>query len=139
MTIPVWVMLGFAGWTLAVLTGGIGLYRWSQIVAGRATVSQWHPGVTQGSERYQRAMRAHMNCVENLPVYGAVAVAAALAGVGGRDLDALSVTVLLARVAQSLVHIARPQTDRVAAVRFGLYCVQVISIVAMAVLLVIRA
>ena len=139
MTIPVWVMLGFAGWTLAVLTGGVGLYRWLEIFSGRATVSQWHADGRHGSERYQRAMRAHMNCVENLPVYGAVAVAAALAGVDGRDLDALSVTVLLARIAQSVVHIARAQTDRVVAVRFGLYFVQVACVVSMGVLLAIRA
>ena len=34
MTIPLWVMLGFAGWTLAVLTASIGVYRWSRILPG---------------------------------------------------------------------------------------------------------
>ncbi len=139
MTIPLWVMLGFAGWTLAVLTASIGVYRWSRILSGRATIAEWRADATQGSEWYQRAMRAHMNCVENLPVYGAVALAAALSEVGGRELDALAVTFLAARIGQSLVHITRPQTELVAALRFGLYFVQVVCVVSMGVLVALRA
>lgn len=74
-----------------------------------------------------------------MPVCGVVAVAVALTGVGGRELDALSVTFLLARVGQSLVHIARPQTKRVATVRFGPFFVQVVCVIAMGILLAIRA
>lgn len=139
MTIPLWVMLGFAGWTLAVLTASIGVYRWSRILSGRATIAEWRADATQGSEWYQRATRAHMNCVENLPVYGAVALAAALTGVGGRELDALALTFLAARIGQSLVHITRPQTEPVAAFRFGLYFVQVVCVVSMGVLVTLRA
>jgi uncharacterized MAPEG superfamily protein len=79
-----------------------------------------------------------MNCVENLPVYGAVALAAALTGVGGRELDALALTFLVARIGQSLVHITRPQTEPVAALRFGLYFVQVVCVVSMGVLAALR-
>ena len=139
MTIPLWVMLGFAAWTLAVLIGSIGLYRWSRILSGRATVAEWRADLTQGSEWYQRAMRAHMNCVENLPVYGAVAIAAALAGVGGRDIDALAITFLAARIGQSLVHITRPQTEPIASLRFALYFVQVVCVASMGVLIAHRA
>jgi hypothetical protein len=32
MTIPLWVLLGFAGWTLVVLSGTIGVYRWFSIL-----------------------------------------------------------------------------------------------------------
>jgi uncharacterized MAPEG superfamily protein len=139
MTTPLWILLGFAGWTLAVLMGSIGVYRWSRILTGRATIAEWRADVAQGGDWYQRAMRAHMNCVENLPVYGAVALAAALAGVGGRELDALALTFLAARIAQSLVHITRPQTEPVAALRFGLYFVQVTCVVSMGVLVALRA
>jgi uncharacterized MAPEG superfamily protein len=139
MTVPLWVMLGFAGWTLAVLMGSIGVYRCSRILTGRATMAEWRADATQGSEWYQRAMRAHLNCVENLPVYGAVALAAALAGVGGRELDALALTFLAARIGQSLVHIMRRQTEPVAVLRFGLYFAQVVCVVSMGVLVVLRA
>ena len=139
MTTPLWVMLGFAGWTLAVLMGSIGVYRWSRILTGRATMAEWRADATQGSEWYQRAMRAHMNCVENLPVYSAAALAAALAGVSGRDIDILAITFLAARIGQSLVHITRPQTEPVARLRFGLYFVQVVCVVSMGVLVALRA
>jgi uncharacterized MAPEG superfamily protein len=132
-------MLGFAGWTLAVLTFSIGVYRWSRIFTGRAKIAGWRADATEGSEWYQRATRAHMNCIENLPVYSAVAVAAALAGVGGRELDALALVFLPARIGQSLVHITRPQTETVAALRFGLYFLQVVCVVWMGVLVALRA
>ena len=139
MTIPLWVMLGFAGWTVAVLTGSIGVYRWSQILTGRATVAEWRADATQGTEWYQRAMRAHMNCVENLPVYAAVTMAATVTGVGGPELDALALTFLAARIGQSLVHITRPQTEPVATLRFALYFAQVVCVISMGVLVALRA
>jgi hypothetical protein len=74
MTIPVWVLLGFAAWTLLILIGPIGLYRWSCILTGRAPVASWRPDGQQGSEWYRRAVRAHMNCLENLPIYTAIVV-----------------------------------------------------------------
>jgi uncharacterized MAPEG superfamily protein len=128
-----WVLLGFAAWTLIVLMGSVGVYRWSRILTGRASVSEWR------ADWYQRAMRAHMNCVENLPVYGAVAFAAFATGASGPVLDGLAVTFLAARVYQSIVHIAVPQTEPVAATRFGLYFVQVACMAAMGVLIALRA
>ena len=139
MTIPMWVMLGFAAWTLAILTASIGVYRWSRILTGRARIAGWRPDGSEGSGWYQRATRAHMNCVENLPVYAAVALAAAVTGVGGRDLDTLALVFLAARIGQSLVHITRTQTDPVAALRFGLYLVQCVCVVWMGALVAIRA
>jgi uncharacterized MAPEG superfamily protein len=139
MTIPLWVLLGFAAHTLAILTASIGYYRWSRILTGRAKVAGWRPDGTDGSGWYQRATRAHLNCVENLPVYGAVAVAAAVAGIGGRDLDALALVFIVARICQSLVHITRTQTEGVVTVRFSLYLVQCVCVIWMGVLVAIRA
>ena len=72
MTTPLWVMLAFAAWTHAVLIGSIGVYRLSRVFTGRATMAEWRADGMQGDPWYQRATRAHMNCVENLPVYSAV-------------------------------------------------------------------
>lgn len=55
MTIPVWVLLAFAGWTLLTLTTTVGLYRWGHILTGRASISEWSPEVPQGSDWYRRA------------------------------------------------------------------------------------
>lgn len=52
MTIPMWVLLAFAAWTLAVLMGSVGVYRWSRILTGRASLREWRPDVPQGSEWY---------------------------------------------------------------------------------------
>lgn len=32
MPIPVWVLLGFAGWTLLLLFSTVGVYRWSRLL-----------------------------------------------------------------------------------------------------------
>jgi uncharacterized MAPEG superfamily protein len=106
VTIPMWVLLAFAAWTLCVLCATIGVYRWSRIFAGRATIREWRADAAQGAQWYQRAMRAHMNCVENLPVYGAVALAAFVAGVSGPATDVLALAFLAARMLQSIVHVA---------------------------------
>ncbi|HTR18116.1 MAG TPA: MAPEG family protein [Acetobacteraceae bacterium] len=131
MTIPQWVLLGFAGWTLVVLFGTIGVYRWSRILTGRARISEWRADAPQGSELYRRAMRAHLNCVENLPVYGAIVFCASVAGARGAFLDALAIAFLAARICQTIVHVAFVQSDFVASVRFALFFVQAVCMVAM--------
>jgi uncharacterized MAPEG superfamily protein len=131
MTIPLWVLLAFAGWTLAVLFGPIGVYRWYAILAGRMRVSEWRADQPQGIEWYRRAMRAHMNCVENLPVYGAVVFCATAAGAKGNFLDVLALAFMAARVCQTVVHIAFSPTDFVASARFAFFLVQALCVVAM--------
>lgn len=131
MTIPLWVLLGFAGWTLIVLFGTIGVYRWSRILTGRMRVAEWQADTAQGSEWYRRAMRAHINCVENLPVYGAIVVCATAAGARSGFLDALALAFMAARICQTTVHLAFTQTDFVASVRFAFFFVQALCMVAM--------
>jgi MAPEG family len=75
MPITLWVLLGFAAWTLLLLFATVGVYRWTRILTGRATIAAWRVDEPQGSEWYRRAVRAHMNCVENLPIYTAIVVA----------------------------------------------------------------
>lgn len=131
MSIPVWIGLAFAGWTLLVLVGTVGVYRWSQIFSGRSRVADWKADEPQGSEWYRRAVRAHMNCVENLPVYGSVALAAVATGVHSQFLDAFAIAFMVARICQTSVHIALKQTETVASLRFGLFLVQIVCAVAM--------
>lgn len=126
MAIPVWVLLGFAGWTLALLVGTVGVYRWRRILFGEASIREWRADEPQGNERYRRAMRAHMNCVENLPVYAAVVVASLAAGVQSPWLDGLAVVLLVARIGQSTLHVALEPTELVAGTRFTLFAVQVV-------------
>jgi uncharacterized MAPEG superfamily protein len=131
MIIPVWVLLGFAAWTLLILFSTVGVYRWTRILTGRTGIAQWRADEQQGSEWYRRAIRAHMNCVENLPVYTAIVVALLATGVSSPLLDRLAMTVLVARICQSLIHLLLEQTNIVAAVRFVFYFTQVVSMIAM--------
>lgn len=131
MSIPVWVLLAFAGWTLLTLLATVGVYRWSHILTRRASLGEWRADEAQGSEWYRRAMRAHANCVENLPVYGAIVLAIVASGVQGTFLDTLAIVLIVARVCQTLVHLGPPQTDVVAGIRFGFFFTQLVCMVAM--------
>ena len=139
MTIPVWVLLLFAGWTLATLLGTVGVYRWSRILTGRAALSDFRADEQQGSAWYRRAMRAHANCIENLPVYAALVVVVVASGVRSSTIDTLAVVLLVARVLQTVTHVAVAQTDAAVAVRFAFFFVQVACMIGMGVLVALRA
>jgi uncharacterized MAPEG superfamily protein len=132
MTIPQWALLGFAVWTLLVLFGTVGVYRWARILTGRVRISQWQADQPQGSDWYQRAMRAHMNCVENLPVFAGIVLCATAAGADSRLLDVLAGAILIARVCQTTVHLACAPSDGAASVRFAFFFVQALGMLAMA-------
>ncbi len=126
MTVPVLVLLGFAGWTLLTLVTTVGTYRWVRILSGRVAISEWNPSVPQGDDWYQRAIRAHANCLESLPVYGAIVVAIVATGADSARLDVLAVVILVARMCQTLTHVAFAPTNMVASVRFAFFFTQVV-------------
>ena len=139
MTVPVWMLLGFAVWTVLLLLSTIGVYRWSRILTGRVAIRDFRADQVEGEDWYRRSMRAHANCIENLPVFGAVVLALYVAGVGGSTINFLSISVLAARVAQSLVHVCLVQTNTVAAMRFVFFFVQLASFLALIVMVVRHA
>ena len=139
MTIPVWVLLGFAAWTVLLLVGTIGLYRWSRILTGRAEIKEFRADEPHGSEWYRRAMRAHANCVENLPIYTAIVVASIATGFQSQALDTLAVVLLVARICQTSIHIAFEQTNFATSLRFMFFAIQVISMICMGVLVAVNA
>jgi len=138
MTTPVLVLLCFAGWTLATLLGTVGVYRWSRILTGRAALSEFRTDEPHGSAWYRRAMRAHANCVENLPVYAAIVVAIVATGVRGSTIDTLAVVLLVARVLQTVIHVTVAQTDAVVGVRFAFFLIQIVCMVGMGILVALR-
>jgi len=62
-----------------------------------------------------------------------------VAGVGGSTVNFLSISVLAARVTQSLIHVCLVQTNTVAAVRFAFFLVQLISFLSLIVMVVRHA
>ena len=139
MNVPVLVLIAFALWTLLTLFGSIGVYRWSRILTGRASIGEWRADVVQGCEWYQRAMRAHMNCVENLPVYVAIVVALMAVGVKSTAIDTLAVTLLAARIGQTIAHIALPPGNGAASLRFAFFAVQIACMIGMAGIVLVAA
>ncbi len=136
MSIPVWVLLAFAVWSMLVLIFTIGTYRWGLIFAGRAQVNEFRADQIEGADRYRRAMRAHLNCLENLPIYGAIVLVIVVSGAQSSALDRLALTLIGARIAQTLIHVSWEQTNLLAYLRFGFFFVQLICMFSMAALVV---
>ncbi len=126
MIVPVWVLLGFAGWTLITLLGGVGVYRWSRILTGRAGLNEFPGDTPHGSDWYRRAIRAHANCVENLPVYTAIVIVILASGVRSNTVDLLAIMLLVARVLQTITHVAFEPTNRAVGVRFAFFFTQLV-------------
>jgi uncharacterized MAPEG superfamily protein len=122
-----WMLLGFAAWTVLLLLFTVGIYRWSRILTGRVPIRDFRADRVEGEEWYLRAMRAHANCIENLPVFGVIVLALFVSGVGGPVVDCLSITVLVARIMQSVIQVSLVQTNTVAAVRFAFFFLQIVS------------
>jgi len=132
MTTPLWVFLAFAMWTIAVLLVGIGIRRWTLIFTGRAQLTDFPADIAHGTPAYRRAVRAHANCVENLPVFGALAVTAFAAQAQAPILDALAVTFLAARIGQSLTHMLVTETNTTILIRFLFFLAQIVCMIWMA-------
>lgn len=135
MTLPLLSLVGFSTWTLLLLAATVGVHRWSLILTKRAAVNGFPPDAPVGPGWYQRATRAHLNCVENLPVYGAIVLAVTITEHHGFALDALSVSVLTARICQTLTHVLFVQTERAVTFRFSFYTVQLVAMLWMTALL----
>jgi uncharacterized MAPEG superfamily protein len=139
MTVPMWMLLGFAAWTVLLLISTIGVYRWSRILTARVPMGDFRADQVEGEDWYRRSMRAHANCIENLPVFGAIVLALYVSGVGGSTVNYLSISILVARVIQSLIHVCLVQTNTVVAVRFTFFSVQLVSFLALIVMVVRNA
>ena len=122
MTTPLWCLLGFVVWTLVILVGIAGV-RVGKVLSGQAAANDFPSGVPHGSDAYWRLNRAHMNCLENLPIFAAVVLTATIAGIKAPVLDTLARVCLAARVGQSVTHVASGSVMAVN-VRFTFFLVQ---------------
>lgn len=139
MTIPLWVLLGFAGWTVAVLLSTVGVYRWSRILTGRAKLNEFPADMLHGDDWYRRAMRSHANCLENLPIYTAIVVVIVATDTRSPILDILATLLLFARIMQTIIHIGFKQSNMVVGFRFAFFFTQLICTIGMGVTVAIVA
>lgn len=138
MTVPVWMLLGFAAWTILLLIATVGIYRWTRILTGSARIASFRADQIEGTGWYQRGTRAHANCIENLPVFAAIVLALQVGNVVGTVVDWLSMAILAARIVQSLVHICFVQTDAMVSVRFVFFAVQIAGFIWLVAIIVIK-
>ena len=136
--LPELMLLGFATWTLLLLVTTVGSYRLSRIFRGRAGMGDFPADRIEGKDWYVRAMRAHANCIENLPVFAVLVYALRAFGIVSPAVDPLCALILAARIPQSLVHVSFVQTDRVVSVRFAFYFVQLLGFCVLIALIVWR-
>jgi uncharacterized MAPEG superfamily protein len=97
-------LLLFALWTLVMMFASQG-YRLSQIMTFKKPVNAFARGIPNTDpDFFVRARDAHANCLENLPIFAAIVLAAAAVSQSA-VVDELAGYVLLARVAQSVSHL----------------------------------
>jgi len=124
MHTPLLCLLGFVFWTVLIIVVGIAAVRFTAILTGKAPPNGFPADVPHGSDRYRRTMRAHMNCVENLPLFASVVLTGAVVNAGSPLMDTLALTYFAARILQTLFHIASGNLG-VIALRLICYLVQV--------------
>jgi len=126
MSVPLWCLLGFVCWTLVLLLA-VGVARVRQVLAGEVRANEFPSGVPHGSDAYWRLNRAHLNCVENLPLFAAVILVGAAARIDHGTFDNLALLYICARIGQSLTHIASG-SEMAVNVRFSFFGLQIIAL-----------
>ncbi len=102
MTVPLWCLVGFVIWTIALVVA-LSVVRLRHLAAG-GSVRDF--GVPDDRRLMWRLYRAHLNCLENLPLFASVVLVATVRRVAGHSLDGLAILYLIARLGQSTVHVA---------------------------------
>ena len=127
---PIAALVLFALWAMTLVLA-VGAWRVSLVMAGRAHAGTFTPGAPHGSDTYWRLNRAHLNAVENLPIFGALVLGGSVLQVPDLSFQILLSLVLYARLAQSLIHIASGSALAVT-LRFTAYAVQVVAMIVLA-------
>lgn len=127
---PIAALVLFAVWSM-LLVSTIGVWRVTQVVTGTVPKGGFNPGAPHGGDAYWRLNRAHINAAENLPVFATVVLSGVFLQVGDPLFQLLANVVIVARIAQSLIHVSSG-AQPVVLMRFTAYLVQVLSMLAMA-------
>ena len=96
-------LVGYVAWML-LLAITILLFRTALVLAKKRAANSFSPSGEEISPFSNRLCRAHANCYENLPIFAALILLALVTDNAGIT-DSLARWVLVARVAQSMVHL----------------------------------
>jgi len=103
MSPSILALVGYVAWTI-LLTTTIVFYRTVLVFKKERAANQFLPSGEDVSPFSNRLCRAHANCYENLPAFAALILLALVTDNAGIT-DPLARWVLVARVAQSTVHL----------------------------------
>ncbi len=96
-------LIGFAAWTLLLVFVAVN-WRVIEVLRGKPANSWGRNQNTARPDIVTRAEHAHLNCLENLPIFAVIVLAAAAMG-KNVVVDGLAMWVLYARIAQSVTHL----------------------------------
>lgn len=116
------VLVGLAAWTLFLLIL-METLRTRLILMKALAANEFKPDNSNLSPFMQRLARAHANCVESLPVFGALLIVALLTNRAGIT-NPLAPWLFAARLIQSCIHIASLSVPAVY-IRFTAFAVQI--------------
>jgi uncharacterized MAPEG superfamily protein len=125
-------LIFYALWAIALVLM-VGADRTLQVLRGQARLDAFTPGSPHGSDSYWRINRAHLNTVENLPIFAAIVLSGWVVGQETVTFSHLATIVVVARIVQSLIHIASGKPLAIG-FRFTAFAVQLVCEVWMAVL-----
>ncbi|TGL61104.1 MAPEG family protein [Leptospira sarikeiensis] len=130
----VFPLIAFTAWTiLLVLT--VASFRSIQVLLGQKKSNEFPAWVQHGSDLYWRINRAHLNCVETLPIFGVLVLTFLVSGYQNDTFDLLAWIVFGARILQTSAHLSGGGVWNVN-VRFAGFLIQHISFATMLVILV---
>ena len=129
-------LIFYALWAITLVLM-VGTDRVLLVLRGQAKANSFTPGAPHGSDSYWRLNRAHLNTVENLPIFAAIVLSAYVVGQGTATFNLLATIVICARIIQSLIHILSGSTMAIT-FRFLAFGVQLVCEIWMA-LLVLHA
>jgi uncharacterized MAPEG superfamily protein len=115
-------LIAYTLWAI-LLVLALGTWRMILVIRRKAQATSFTSGTPHGSESYWRINRAHLNTVENLPIFAAVVLSGWVVGQETATFNRLAVIVIAARIVQTLVHISSGSVTAVA-FRFLAFAVQ---------------
>lgn len=96
-------LIGFTAWTLVLVALAVG-WRVVEVLRGKPANSWGRGSATERPSFVTRAEHAHLNTLENLPVFAAIVLGASLLGKSAL-VDSVAAIILYARIAQSVTHL----------------------------------